>query len=508
VTGPVLLHEILDAAAAAHQGTPAVRMDDDRVTYCLMREQSVRIAAWLRATGVDRGDRVLIALPVSAMLPSLIFACSRVGAVFVVTGDRTPAVLAGHLLSDAGPALVLSDSPELHTLAGRLGIAHRGSADIRVAAAAPASAPPPPGPIPVDPVCFIYTSGSTAMPKAVVCTHERVIFAALAIQSQLRYLATDIVYCPLPMSFDYGLYQVFLCALAGAELCLATAQAAGPRLLVELAEYGVSVLPAVPSLAGQLASLLRRRRTRLPALRLLTSTGAAMPARVLADLRVQLPQLRVQLMYGLTECKRATVMPPDEDLRRPGACGRALPGTEVFAADGEGRRLPAGQVGELVVRGPNVMAGYWRRAELTAQRFRRVHGLFPQLHTGDYGWLDEDGFLYFAGRRDDIYKERGFRVSTVEVEAAACRVPGVSAAVVVPPADGEDGATLLVESRLRPHEVLVGLRSQLDETRVPARCVIVSKLPLNANGKVERTEVARLAAVDSARPAQGGDLGD
>ncbi|EWM63220.1 LOW QUALITY PROTEIN: AMP-dependent synthetase and ligase, partial [Micromonospora sp. M42] len=210
-------------------------------------------------------------------------------------------------------------------------------------------------------------------------------------------------------------------------------------------------------------------------------------------LRRLLPGLSVQLMFGLTECKRAAIMPPDADLRRPGACGRALPGTEIFTVDAEGRRQPPGVPGELVVRGPHVMAGYWRRPELTAQRFRRVHGLFPQLHTGDHGHVDDDGYVHFAGRRDDVYKEKGTRVSATEVEAAAYRVDGVAAAGVLPPADGRDGATLFVVAALTPADVLRRLREQLEEMKVPARCVVLPDLPLTGNGKVDRRALARLA---------------
>jgi acyl-CoA synthetase (AMP-forming)/AMP-acid ligase II len=171
-----------------------------------------------------------------------------------------------------------------------------------------------------------------------------------------------------------------------------------------------------------------------------------------------------------------------------------LPGTEVYATDPHGRRLPPGEVGELVVRGPHVMAGYWRRPELTAQRFPRADGLFPQLRTGDYGWLDDDGYLYFVGRRDDLYKERGFRVSATEVAAAAMRVEGVDAAAVLPPSDDREEATLVVVTALAPHQVLALLRTQLEEFKVPRNCQVVPEIPLTSNGKVDRAGLARLTA--------------
>jgi acyl-CoA synthetase (AMP-forming)/AMP-acid ligase II len=490
------VHDLLDGAAARHRDGVAVQSGLATLTYGTVREHSERLASWLLHHGVRRGDRVLIALPTDVVVPPLLYACSRAGAVFVVVRDGIPPAVAAHMLDDSEPVLVLTDSAAIATLARQREIPHHGLTELRAATATPCS-PVPDTAIPSDPACFIYTSGSTAMPKAVVSTHLQVAFAAQAIQSQLGYRSDDVVYGVLPLSFDYGLYQIFLCTLAGAHLFLTTQDAAGQRLLAGLSESGASVLPAVPSLAGNLARLLSRRPSPLPRLRLLTNTGAAMPDRVLADLRGHLPGLRVRLMYGLTECKRATIMPEDEDLRRPGACGRALPGTEVFAVDSDGTRLPAGEVGEVVVRGPNVMAGYWRSPELTTQRFRLTDGLFPQLHTGDYGWIDDDGYLYFAGRRDDLYKERGFRVSAVEVEAAANRLSGVRAAAVLRSGADDEGATLLVESDLSPHEVLRRLRGEIDEVKVPARCVIVSEMPLNANGKIERKLLARMAGISA-----------
>lgn len=491
-----VLHDLLDAAAAAEPERSAVRHRDDALTYRELQDASHRLAHWLAGAGVRRGDRVVLALPVDVLVPPLLYACSRIGAVFVVLRDQTPAPAVAHVLDDCEPALLLSDADAAPELAAQRDIAHAGLADLRLAAAAPSPPGPPPAagfPLAVDPVCLIYTSGSTGMPRGVVSLHANVVFAAEAIQSQLEYEREDVVYCALPLAFDYGLYQVFLATLARAELHLGTAQAAGPGLLVELDRSGATVLPAVPPLAANLARLLGRRTTPPPRLRLMTNTGAAMPPNVLERLRAGLPELRVQLMFGLTECKRVAIMPKDEDLLRPGACGRPLPGTEIFIVGEEGERLGPGEIGELVVRGPHVMAGYWRQPDLSAQRFPRVDGLFPELHTGDYAWVDEEGWLYFSGRRDDLYKERGFRVSSIEVEAAANRVPGVEAAAVALPRAGEDGATLLVESDLAAPEVLARLRDQLEDIKVPSQCIVVPQLPTNPNGKVDREQLATLA---------------
>ncbi len=490
MTGTTLLHDLLDRAAARYGHRPAVGRGGAVRTYAAVREASHLVARRLAGRGVRRGDRVLVAVAPDLLVPALLYGCSRAGAVFCVLGEQGPAAAYAHVLDDAEPALVVTDHPDARRLAAERGIGCV-SLDELCGPDGPGGADPA-GPIAVDPVCLIYTSGSTGLPKAVVSTHAQVTFVVAAIQSQLRYRAEDVVFCALPLSFDYGLYQIFLSTSAGAQVQLAAAAEAGPGLLVELHRAGATVLPAVPGVARSLARLLYRPAAQPPPLRLLTNTGSTMPDGVIRELRERIPGLTVQLMFGLTECKRTTIMPPDEDLRRPGSCGRALPGTEVFTVDSDGRRLAPGEVGELIVRGPHVMAGYWRRPELTAQRFPRAEGLFPQLRTGDYGWLDEDGYLYFVGRRDDLYKERGFRVSANEVETAANRVPGVDAAAVLPPGGDREGATLVAVTRLPAHEVLLRLRAELEEFKVPGRCVVVESIPLTSNGKVDRARLAQI----------------
>ncbi|HTZ45352.1 MAG TPA: class I adenylate-forming enzyme family protein [Jatrophihabitans sp.] len=508
-----LMHHLLDDAAAEHPDAVAVARAGSepaggpaQLTYAELAAAGGRIAGWLARRGVRRGDRVLLVLPNDPLVLALAYGCSRIGAVFSILNDQT--VILTHYLDDAEPALVVVTDPHRAAAAtGERGIALAGLAEVADVALGRAGVPGelPGPPLAVDPVCLIYTSGSTGMPKAVVTTHAQLVFAATAIQSRLDYRPTDVVYCPLPLSFDYGMYQFLLTPQAGARLQLGRPGDAGPTLLRSLADCGATVLPAVPSLAAGLARLLSRPTAARPPLRLLTNTGAAMQPEVLRELRARIPGLQVQLMFGLTECKRATIMGKDDDLSRPGACGQALPGTEVFTVDAAGHRQPPGEVGEIVVRGPNVMAGYWRRPELTEQRFPRADGLFPQLRTGDHGWLDDDGYLYFVGRRDDLYKEHGTRISVTEVEAAAHRVPGVEAAAVLPPSAGDYGATLCAVSQLGPEQVLVALRTELDDLKAPRVCHIVPEIPLSANGKVDRAGLAALIGAQPPAPAAGAE---
>ncbi|EHN75376.1 class I adenylate-forming enzyme family protein [Streptomyces coelicoflavus] len=498
-----LLHDVLDAAGERWPDRPAVSRLASTTTYAELRDGSLRLAEWLHSEGVSRGRRLVVSLPPGPLVPALVFAASRVGAVYTVLHEQVVGAPLEHVLGDCEPSLVVTDDASVLETARARGITAVPASEARARAFPVPATPAPsarglPAPLAVDPLSLIYTSGTTSAPKAVVSTHQQAVFAARAIQQVLDYRADDVVYCPLPLSFDYGLYQLFLGALSGAHVVLGSAAEAGPALLRNLLESGATVLPAVPSVAESLAWLLKRA-SRRPALRLVTNTGAALSTETLNSLRAAIPDLKGQVMFGLTECKRATIMPPDGDLLRPGSCGRALPGTEVFTVDDEGNRLPAGEIGEITVRGPNVMSGYWRRPELTLQRFPRRDGLFPELRTGDYGRLDEDGYLYFSGRRDDLYKERGFRVSATEVEAAAHRVPEVVSAAVVPPS-GKKPALLAVVTALEPQTVLERMQEQIEEYKIPRRCVVVEALPLSRNGKVDRKALVSLLE-DRARSA-------
>lgn len=503
-----VLHELLDFPGAGPDA-PAVTCGEVTLSRAELVRGAHRCAAALRARGLRRGDRLVVTSDSGPVLVPLLFGASRLGLVFSVLHEQVRGDVLRHVLADCEPALAVAASPATRDAMREAGVTVAAPEDIDdlspTGSAAGTTGPAEAahtdasgtglaatdGPLPVDPVCLIYTSGTTAMPKAVVSTHQQMMFAVHAIAERLAYRADDVVYCPLPLSFDYGLYQVFLSALAGSHVWLGSATESGPALLANLVRSQATVLPAVPPVSAALVRLLRRRRdAERPPLRLLTNTGAALPADIPHALREELPGLRVQLMFGLTECKRLTISEPDEDAIRPGSCGLPLTGTEVFVVDEAGQRLPAGEVGEITVRGPNVMAGYWRRPELTAARFPRRDGLFPELRTGDYGWTDEAGRLYFAGRRDDIYKQDGFRVSAIEVEAAARRLPDVDTAAVLPPDSTRPEAVLVVTGTADPATVPPRLREHLEDYKVPRICHAVDALPVNANGKTAKAVLA------------------
>lgn len=377
-----LLHDLLEVAPPA---APAIAERDRVLRYGTIVERSITIAAWMYEAGIEPGDRVVISLARENALdiPSFVYACSRVGAVFCVLDDHE----LSPVLEDAAPALVVSDDAEV--------LDQATARDIRVLRHdtefdAPARHLALPRVGTDAPACLSYPPGGRT--RAVMRTHAQITFVAKAIQSKLRYRRDDVIYTTQPFSSEVGLYQLFLAVLCGGALVwLPSSRGAGLLVLTELHDAKATVLPAVPEVVEALASSVsgRKNPADLPRLRLLTSTGADTPGTTLAQLREDLPDLRIQLMYGLAECTPASIMPVGGDLDRPGSAGQALPGTELRVVDADGEPVPPGTVGEIVVTGPHVPDGYWKQPEPAADKFQA-----DGLHTGAFGHLDEDGYLF------------------------------------------------------------------------------------------------------------------
>ncbi|PWW53018.1 class I adenylate-forming enzyme family protein [Actinokineospora spheciospongiae] len=484
VESPGSVADLLTEAAAVAGGRPAVSDGGGTHTYAELDAISRTAANWLRRNGITRGDRVLLRLGNTREFVALLYGAFRAGAVVVPINPTMRQYHLAQVVADAEPALVVAAGTDTAAAASTRGTAATLVPAETVLAGAEGADEPFAEVGPDDLALLIYTSGSTSAPKGVVCPHGRVRFAAAAIAARLGYRADDVVLTASPLSFDYGLYQVFLSALARAELRVADAE--DPvALMATLRASRATVVPIVPSLADMLTRLARRGAPPVD-VRLFTNTGAALTAPTTAGLRATFPNAGVVPMYGITECKRVCILDADGDLAKPGSVGPALPGTRVLILDSDGAELPVGEVGEIVAEGPHVMAGYWRAPELTAQRFRTDPDTgAARLFTGDYGWLDADGHLYFAGRRDDQFKRHGTRMSAIEIEAAAVDVPGVDAAALLPP-DGTRDMVLVVTGAVEPEAVLSGLAERLERAKVPPVCAVRDRLPLTPNGKTDK----------------------
>lgn len=353
---------------------------------------------------------------------------------------------------------------------------------------------PIPKNIDLDLACLIYTSGSTGDPKGVMSDHSNMIFAASSIISYIQNTQDDIVIDVLPLSFDYGLYQLLMVFKFGGTLVLERSFAYPAAILKRMVDERVTGFPGVPTVFVLLLQMDLSPYD-LSSLRYLSNTAAALPPSHIEHLRQKFPWTTLYSMYGLTETKRTLYLPPAELDRRPGSVGIAIPGTEVWLEDEQGRRLGPGETGELVVRGRHVMRGYWGNPQATAERYRP--GPIPGerlCYTGDLFRMDDEGFLYFVSRKDDIIKSRGEKVAPKEVEAVLYSIPGVSEVAVVgvpDPVLGEAVKAFLVVDgiELTEAQVLAYCRANLEDFMVPKMIEFRDSLPKTSSGKIKKTDL-------------------
>jgi long-chain acyl-CoA synthetase len=525
----MLVHEFLEASADLRPDKVALICGRRRLTYAQLDRSANRLAHALGDNGVRRHDRVAVFLEPSVEAIVSVFGALKAGATFVVINPLVKLKKLAYILEDCGAAALVfnsashpwetrtpgacssigffidvnPDSKESGSETAGRRLAYRDimkrQADSR----------PPSGTIDIDLASLIYTSGSTGFPKGVMMTHLNMDAAS---QSIIRYLgntADDIILSVLPLSFDYGLYQALMAFRFGGTLIQERSFLYPYRTLRLIIQEGVTGFPIVPAMAVSLLSLRNIRGRDFPSLKYFTSTAQAFPIGLLRRLRETFPAVRVFSMYGLTECKRVSYLPPEEIDRRPGSVGKAMPNTEAYIVDRRGQRIDRpGVVGELVVRGAHVMQGYWNLPEETRRVLRP--GPVPGekiLRTGDLFKTDEEGFLYFVSRKDEMIKVAGALVSPREVENALSEIPGIRDAAVVGVEDDLTGeavkAVVVLEPRssLTSEDIRRHCSRALENYMVPKWVEVRSELPRSANGKVLRGELKQPPDA-SHRPAE------
>jgi acyl-CoA synthetase (AMP-forming)/AMP-acid ligase II len=313
----------------------------------------------------------------------------------------------------------------------------------------------------------------------------------------------DIILNVLPISFDYGLYQVLMAIKAGATLILEKSFAFPQAIFNRLTEEKATGFPLVPTMAALILQMKDLQPGAFPHLRYLTNTAAALPPAHILRLQELFPGTRIYSMYGLTECKRCTYLPPSELAKRTSSVGIAIPGTEAYVVDDNGTRVAPGETGELVIRGAHVMKGYWENPEATDKALKP--GPFPWekvLHTGDLFRTDEDGFLYFVGRKDDIIKTRGEKVSPKEVENVLYALPGIREAAVVGSPDPILGHAIKAVVALAPgtelteQNIIRHCAKHLEDFMVPKIVEFRDELPKTESGKISRRQVDVMEAAE------------
>lgn len=505
------LHDLLAEAAASTPDSPALTYKDATVAYGPLWEQTGGVGAQLVALGIEPGDRVAVYLEKRIETVVAIFAVSVADGVFVPVNHVLKPAQVAHILRDSGARFLVTSADRLGRLAGELG--GTGLTDVIVVGEQEVSAPagidvhpwdstqthgrlPRANAIDIDPAAILYTSGSSGRPKGVVLSHRNLIVGAESVSSYLGNTRDDVILSVLPLSFDAGLSQVTTAFAVGAHCVLMNYLL--PRDVPRLcAQHGVTGITGVPPLWLQLVEVTWPGEA-AGRIRYWANTGGRMPRTVLDRLRAIFTAADPYLMYGLTEAFRSTYLDPAEVDRRPDSIGKAIPNAEVLVLRPDGTRCAAGEEGELVHRGALVALGYWNDPERTRERYRPVprpgqQWRAPELAvwSGDTVVADEEGFLYFVGRTDEMIKTSGYRVSPSEIEEAAYATGLVRDAVALGVEEPGLGhrialvATAAVE-QLEPAELLSALRQALPLYMVPASIELRQELPRSPNGKFDR----------------------
>ncbi len=516
-----LIHHMLRASAGRHPDKEALVHGDRRLTYGEVWNQVSSLAQGLRSAGLDRGDRIGIYVDATVEQALSIFAVARAGGVFVpINGVLFPEQVS-HIARDCRMRALITSAPKLAAIAATLesmpsleylvvvgseipsGI-HLPTHSFETLSTGPAPAEIFEPSIEKDLAAILYTSGSTGKPKGVMLSHAQVMAGSTIVSTYLGITQSERILAVLPFSFDAGLNQLMTAFQQGATIVLKPFVFAR-EIVTALHKERISGLAGVPtlwSLLAQPSSSLQK--STYPHLRYITNTGGAMPQDVLATLRRVLPTTKIFLMYGLTEAFRSTYLPPEELDRRPTSMGKAIPDTEILVLDENGRRCGPGEIGELVHRGPTVSMGYWGQPELTARVLRPNPFLPPELgdvekvcYSGDLVQMDEDGFLYFIGRRDNMIKSSGFRISPTEVEEILFQSGNVQGAAVIGVPDAMLGQAVVAfvvlseGTSLDPEALRVYCAEKMPQYMVPKSIEILDQLPKTSSGKVDYPALRR-----------------
>ncbi len=519
-----LVHDLVLDSADRYGELEA--LSDRRISFSYPRfaNEIETVARAFSRIGLQRRDRLAIYLPKQLETAASMFAANLAGGVFVPVNPVLKGNQVQHILKDCNVRILVTSKSRLPVLETILGECR----DLHTVVLVEQDSPIPEIPgirflswneirdgeqairfpkiIDVDMAAILYTSGSTGKPKGVVLSHRNIVTGAKSVAEYLRITPDDRVLAVLPFSFDYGLNQMTASMLCGAS-CILMDYLLPRDVIRAVASEKITGLAAVPPLWVQLAQLEWPDSINSH-LRYMTNSGGKMPGTTLDALRAAVPNAEFFLMYGLTEAFRSTYLPPELIDAKPDSIGKAIPNAEILVVREDGSPCGVNEPGELVHRGSLVALGYWNDPAKTAERFKpcpsQVDGL-PMTEiavwSGDTVVKDDEGYLYFVGRRDDMIKTSGYRVSPTEIEEVIYSSGLVGEAAVLGIPHPVLGQAIVVAAspsahhdRIHQDGLLSYCKQELPNFMVPLEIREYPSLPRNPNGKIDRSQLANSLA--------------
>jgi acyl-CoA ligase (AMP-forming) (exosortase A-associated) len=497
------------ACAMGHGAAPALVLRDRVLNHEALRLRVQELAGWLAREVPQKGARIASWAAKGELTCLLPLAAARAGLVHVPINPLLKRAQVAHILGDSGAAVLVATPSRINSLEDGdfppdcALIEEQAALDAASAAGLVLS---PSAANPDELAAILYTSGSTGRPKGVMLSHANLWLGAVSVAHYLDLASDDVTLAVLPLSFDYGQSQLLSTWYAGGSVV--PLDFLFPRDVPKAcAKHGVTTLAAVPPLWVQLTE------TEWPpeataSLRRLTNSGGALSADLVGALRGLFPKADLYPMYGLTEAFRSTYLEPSLVDLHPTSMGTAIPFAEILVVNGDGSIAAPGEEGELVHCGPLVAQGYWQDSERTAERFKPApvasrHGGMA-VWSGDRVRRAADGLLYFVGRRDAMIKSAGNRISPQEIEEAALATGLVAEAVALGIPDERLGHAVHLVVRGKATEDNNSLLSklllrELPNFMQPQQIHWRDRMPLNPNGKIDRTALSHEIAGELAR---------
>ena len=512
-----LLGEALLFSALKYPSKTAIIIKTKEYSYSALKVSAESVAHHLVLSGIKKGDRVAVYMNNSWQSVVSIYGITLAGAAFLVINPQTKADKLHYILKDSGAKILFSESILNNELSKALGdptyiqeLIISGDinkiigfpsikiVDFEETISSDSLQSVLPIVIPNDLAALIYTSGSTGFSKGVMMTHQSMVFTSWSLVEYLRLSEEDRILLLLPLAFDYGLYQLLMSITIGGALIVEQSFTFPASVYKQIELSKPTVFPGVPTIYAMMIAANKKTGLAFDCIRKVTNTAAALPEEFIPDLKKIFPNALIFKMYGLTECKRVCYLEPELVDIKTESVGKAIPGTEVFLLSQDGKPVQPGERGILHIRGPHVMLGYWHKEELSREMLRE--GSLPGeriLCSNDWFKMDDDGFLYFQGRTDDIIKTRGEKVSPLEIENIIYKLQGIKEVAVIGVPDELMGEAIIAfvtkhgNSGIGEKEVLKECTSRLELFMIPKRIIFLPEMPKSSNSKIDKKELKK-----------------